>query len=206
MLAYPDVPNHQSWVPNYAKAKSAWQAFQNKYRAAAGVDIDADLATLKTTLQGIFDETAPVKGSGSSSTGPLGVPPGPRGPTLSGLEPQPAMTATTEELVATRPTRPTTLVHAPPSGREAIWGFIFIGPWLIGLVLLTAGPMIASLVLSLTDFNLVRPEAIKFVGFDNYVRMATGPQRPEVAGRDLPVRGDRHPPDDGRQPRLRAAA
>jgi multiple sugar transport system substrate-binding protein len=59
MLAYPDVPNHQSWVPNYAKAKSAWQAFQNKYRAAAGVDIDAELATLKTTLQGIFDEAAP---------------------------------------------------------------------------------------------------------------------------------------------------
>ena len=59
MLAFPDVPNHQSWVPNYAKAKSAWQAFQNKYRAGSGVDIDAELATLKTTLQGIFDETAP---------------------------------------------------------------------------------------------------------------------------------------------------
>jgi multiple sugar transport system substrate-binding protein len=58
MLAYPDVPNHQSWVPNYAKAKSAWQAFQNKYRASAGVDIDAELATLKTTLQGVFDEVA----------------------------------------------------------------------------------------------------------------------------------------------------
>ena len=59
MLAYPDVPNHQSWVPNYAKAKAAWQKFQNSYRAAAGVDIDAGLATLKTTLQGIFDEVAP---------------------------------------------------------------------------------------------------------------------------------------------------
>ena len=58
MLAYPDIPNHQSWVPNYAKAKAAWQAFQNKYRTTAGVDIDAELATLKTTLQGIFDEVA----------------------------------------------------------------------------------------------------------------------------------------------------
>jgi multiple sugar transport system substrate-binding protein len=56
MLAFPDVPNHQSWVPNYAKAKAAWQAFQNKYRTTAGTDIDAELATLKTTLQGIFDE------------------------------------------------------------------------------------------------------------------------------------------------------
>jgi len=59
MLAFPDVPNHQSWVPNYAKSKTAWQAFQNKYRTSAGVDIDAALATLKTTLQGIFDEAAP---------------------------------------------------------------------------------------------------------------------------------------------------
>jgi multiple sugar transport system substrate-binding protein len=55
MLAYPDVPNHQSWVPNYAKAKAALQAFQNKYRTTSGLDIDAELATLKTTLQGIFD-------------------------------------------------------------------------------------------------------------------------------------------------------
>ena len=59
MLSYPDIPNHQSFVPNYAKAKPAWQAFQNKYRTTEGVDIDAELATLKTTLQGIFDEVAP---------------------------------------------------------------------------------------------------------------------------------------------------
>jgi len=55
MLAYPDVPNHQSWMPDYAKAKAALQAFQNKYRTTSGVDITAELATLKTTLQGIFD-------------------------------------------------------------------------------------------------------------------------------------------------------
>jgi multiple sugar transport system substrate-binding protein len=59
MLAHPDIPNHQAYVPNYAKSKAAWQAFQNKYRTAAGVDIDTELATLKTTLQGIFDEVAP---------------------------------------------------------------------------------------------------------------------------------------------------
>ncbi len=37
----------------------------------------------------------------------------------------------------------------------------FVGPWVIGLLLFTAGPMIASLVLSFTDFNMVRPEAVK---------------------------------------------
>jgi ABC-type sugar transport system permease subunit len=65
--------------------------------------------------------------------------------------------------------------HSTASRRETMWGFVFIGPWLIGLVLLTAGPMIASLVLSLTDFDLVRPEAVRYVGLDNYVRMASDP-------------------------------
>src|SRR6266576_6868583 len=65
--------------------------------------------------------------------------------------------------------------HATSSRRETLWGFVFIGPWLIGLVLLTAGPMIASLILSLTDFDLVHPEAVRFVGLDNYVRMTTDP-------------------------------
>ncbi len=59
MLSYPDVPNHQSDMPNYAKAISALQAFQTKYRTTAGLDITAELATLKTTLQGIFDEATP---------------------------------------------------------------------------------------------------------------------------------------------------
>lgn len=56
MLAYPDVPNHQSWQPNYAKAKTALQAFQNKYRTTSGTDMTAALAALQVTLQAIFDE------------------------------------------------------------------------------------------------------------------------------------------------------
>ena len=58
MLAYPDIPNNQSYVPNYAEAKAAFQAFQNKVRTTPGLDMDAELATLKTTLQGIFDKPA----------------------------------------------------------------------------------------------------------------------------------------------------
>jgi multiple sugar transport system substrate-binding protein len=60
MLAYPDKPNHQAWVPDYAKSKAAWQAFGVGYRTTAGEDIDAKLDELKTTLQGIFD-AAPDK-------------------------------------------------------------------------------------------------------------------------------------------------
>ncbi|HET9344592.1 MAG TPA: sugar ABC transporter permease, partial [Candidatus Limnocylindrales bacterium] len=65
--------------------------------------------------------------------------------------------------------------HLTPARREAMWGFIFIGPWLIGLVLFTAGPMIAAFVISLTNFDLLRPESIQFVGIDNYIRMTTDP-------------------------------
>jgi multiple sugar transport system permease protein len=75
---------------------------------------------------------------------------------------------------------PTRRIGTPRSltsrgSREAAWGFVFIGPWLIGFALFTAGPMIASFVLSLTNFDLVHPDAARFVGLDNYARMATDP-------------------------------
>lgn len=60
MLSYVDIPNHQSWVPDYAKAKAAWQAFGTGYRTSASFDVAAELDKLKTTLQGIFD-AAPDK-------------------------------------------------------------------------------------------------------------------------------------------------
>ena len=84
------------------------------------------------------------------------------------------MTATIEELepATTPPERTLTL---RPSVREALWGWVFIGPWIVGLLVFTAGPMLASLVMSLTDFNLVRPEATKFVGLENYARLASDP-------------------------------
>ncbi len=62
-----------------------------------------------------------------------------------------------------------------PSRRDAFWGLVFIGPWIIGFLLFTVGPLIASLVLSFTDFNLVRPEATQFIGLDNYAQLAADP-------------------------------
>jgi ABC-type sugar transport system permease subunit len=83
------------------------------------------------------------------------------------------MSVTIEELEPTTP--PGRTLTLRPSVREALWGLVFVGPWLIGLLLFTAGPMIASLVMSLTDFNLVKPEATRFVGLDNYTRLASDP-------------------------------
>ena len=85
------------------------------------------------------------------------------------------MTQSTEVLASPSPRIGRRRWRMSPSTREASWGYIFIGPWLIGLVLFTAGPMIASIVLSFTDFDLLHPDSWKFVGLDNYIRMTTDP-------------------------------
>lgn len=46
---------------------------------------------------------------------------------------------------------------------------LFLAPWFLGLVLITAGPLLASGYLSFTDYNLLR--APEFVGLDNFSRM-----------------------------------
>jgi multiple sugar transport system permease protein len=53
--------------------------------------------------------------------------------------------------------------------RLAPW--LFLTPWLIGLLAITLGPMLASLYLSFTDYNLLGDAS--WVGLDNYVRVFT---------------------------------
>ncbi|GAB2455587.1 multiple sugar transport system permease protein [Conyzicola lurida] len=55
--------------------------------------------------------------------------------------------------------------------RENVAGYSFLLPWMIGFLGLTLGPMIYSLYLSFTKYNLFSDP--QFVGFDNYVRMFT---------------------------------
>lgn len=57
-------------------------------------------------------------------------------------------------------------------GKDRGWILFFLSPWLIGFVLFTAGPMIASLVFSFSDLNLIKGE-FNFVGLGNYVRLFT---------------------------------
>jgi multiple sugar transport system permease protein len=61
--------------------------------------------------------------------------------------------------------------HLSISQREAIAGYLFIMPWIIGFLVLRLGPMLTSLVLSLTDYTIL--SAPKFVGFGNYIKMFT---------------------------------
>lgn len=50
-------------------------------------------------------------------------------------------------------------------------GLLLIAPWLVGFLLFKLLPIVASLVLSFTDFYLLEPEATRFVGLDNYARL-----------------------------------
>ncbi|HEY0187090.1 MAG TPA: sugar ABC transporter permease [Cellulomonas sp.] len=54
---------------------------------------------------------------------------------------------------------------------ESRAGYTFLSPWLIGFFVLTAGPMIASLYLSFTDYDLF--SSPQFTGLDNYRRLFT---------------------------------
>ena len=62
-----------------------------------------------------------------------------------------------------------------PARREQLYGYAFISPWLVGLALFVLGPMVASFVMSLTDFDLIHPEAVRFVGLANYVQLTRDP-------------------------------
>lgn len=53
--------------------------------------------------------------------------------------------------------------------KEERVSYLFLAPWLIGLVGITIGPMAASLYLSFTDYNLLQPP--EWTGLDNYLRM-----------------------------------
>lgn len=59
------------------------------------------------------------------------------------------------------------------SRRENGAAYLFLAPWLAGLLLLTAGPLLASLYLSFTDFDLFHPP--HWVGLANYREFAGDP-------------------------------
>nr|WP_307807101.1 sugar ABC transporter permease [Naasia sp. SYSU D00057] len=52
---------------------------------------------------------------------------------------------------------------------DTLAGYVFLSPWLIGFFALTAGPMLASLYLAFTDYNIFQePE---WIGLGNFERM-----------------------------------
>ena len=60
-------------------------------------------------------------------------------------------------------------VDAPQAG--GLCFYLFISPWIIGFVVFLLGPMIASVYISLTDWDSFTPP--NWVGLDNYTRLLT---------------------------------
>jgi multiple sugar transport system permease protein len=57
------------------------------------------------------------------------------------------------------------------SRRETRAAYLFISPWIVGFILFTAGPMIASMILSLTKYDILN--APTFIGLENYIKLFT---------------------------------
>lgn len=72
-----------------------------------------------------------------------------------------------------RPTDSASVGPAPPRRRrgrsQELTAHAFMSPWLIGLLLVTAAPMLASLYLAFTDYNIMSSPT--FVGLENFERM-----------------------------------
>jgi multiple sugar transport system permease protein len=57
----------------------------------------------------------------------------------------------------------------PESAREERAFWIFISPWIIGFLFFTGGPILASLFLSFSEYNVISTP--KFIGFENYTTL-----------------------------------
>jgi multiple sugar transport system permease protein len=67
---------------------------------------------------------------------------------------------------------PAEIAAAAPRKRrrhDGVAAYLFLSPWLLGLLVLTIGPLLTSLYLSLTDFDLI--ETPQWVGLANYQQM-----------------------------------
>lgn len=72
---------------------------------------------------------------------------------------------------ANTPKAKTRFGMTPAARREAAIFYLTVSPWIIGFIAFTAIPMVLSLYLSFTEWNVLTPP--RWIGIDNYVRMFT---------------------------------
>nr|HMN29658.1 sugar ABC transporter permease [Caldilineaceae bacterium] len=79
------------------------------------------------------------------------------------------MASTSAKPVSAAVTRP--LYRLTNRRREALLGYLFLSPWLLGFVVFLAGPMVASLYFSFTEYKVIQTP--RWIGLGNYQRMWT---------------------------------
>jgi ABC-type sugar transport system permease subunit len=63
------------------------------------------------------------------------------------------------------------LGRSPLARREAKWGLLFIGPWIVGFLAFTLFPIAASLVFVFSNLSLATEQPLQFVGLSNIQAM-----------------------------------
>jgi len=53
---------------------------------------------------------------------------------------------------------------------DQVFGILLISPWLLGLILFKVLPILASFVISFTNFYMLEPGETQFIGLENYFR------------------------------------
>lgn len=61
MLKYPDLPNHESWLPNMIKANDLFTEFRNKMEQTPGLNMDEQIKKLQSDLDAVFKAAAPAQ-------------------------------------------------------------------------------------------------------------------------------------------------
>src|SRR3954465_14005990 len=100
------------------------------------------------------------------------------------------VTATAERTGVVRP--PGDEGDAPPrvikvkkyDRSEAIAGYLFISPWIVGFLIFTLGAMVYSLVISFSHYNLATNSA-RPAGVSNYVELLQDPKVATSLGNTL---------------------
>jgi multiple sugar transport system permease protein len=64
--------------------------------------------------------------------------------------------------------------RTPSQRREGRVAYAFLTPWIIGMLVLTLGPMLYSLYLSFTKYNLITPP--QWIGLGNFAQMGADPR------------------------------
>ncbi len=61
---------------------------------------------------------------------------------------------------------------SPLETKQALWGYVFLMPWLLGLTIFLVGPILISAYLSFTEYDVL--SSPQFIGLSNYARAFTG--------------------------------
>jgi multiple sugar transport system permease protein len=66
---------------------------------------------------------------------------------------------------------PAALRLKPLARREALWGYLFIAPWVFGFLVFTLVPIVASFIFTFTNINLAQEDPLAFVGLKNWQQL-----------------------------------